>query len=105
MDQYEPAYADAHQRRAAEVSAGVDGRRRAEWIAANGPCALCGSEEGLTIDHINPDLKAATLKGKNRNGTHRGTGGIWSWPKARRDPELAKNRVLCGRCHRIKLGW
>lgn len=80
----------------------MDGRRRAEWIAANGPCALCGSEEGLTIDHINPDLKAATLKGKNRNGTHRGTGGIWSWPKARRDPELAKSRVLCGRCHRIK---
>src|SRR4051794_1354101 len=77
-------------------------RRRAEWIAANGPCALCGSDNDLTIDHINPGLKHKSLKGKNKNGTRQGTGGIWSWSKARRDIELAKSRVLCSECHTTK---
>lgn len=61
-------------------------KRRADWIAANGPCVWCGSTEALEVDHIDPTVKV----------TH----NVWSWSRERREAELAKCRVLCGECHR-----
>jgi hypothetical protein len=63
-------------------------RRRAEWLAANGPCVQCGSADQLEVDHIDRGEKLS----------HR----IWSWTPARRDAELAKCQVLCAECHREK---
>lgn len=63
-------------------------RRRAEWIAANGPCKKCGSSERLEVDHIDPAQKI----------TH----AVWSWSKVRREAELAKCQVLCYTCHKAK---
>jgi hypothetical protein len=63
-------------------------RRRAEWIADNGPCIDCLSREGLEVDHADASTKV----------THR----IWSWSKARRDAELAKCVVRCNSCHKKK---
>jgi 5-methylcytosine-specific restriction endonuclease McrA len=59
-------------------------RRRAAFFADKG-CTLCGSTEGLEIDHVDPTAKV----------NHK----IWSWSAARREAELAKCRVLCRRCH------
>jgi 5-methylcytosine-specific restriction endonuclease McrA len=60
-------------------------RRREEWFDENGPCAQCGSDEALQIDHIDREKKV----------DHR----VWSWSKERREAELAKCQVLCGECH------
>lgn len=62
--------------------------RRAAWIAANGPCAACGSDDRLEVDHIDPAQKV----------THR----VWSWAPERLAAELAKCQVLCRECHRKK---
>jgi hypothetical protein len=62
--------------------------RRVGWLAENGPCALCGSRRNLEVDHVDPEKKVS----------HR----VWSWSKERRDAELAKCQVLCGRCHKKK---
>ena len=32
-------------------------RPREAWIAANGPCARCGSQRDLQVDHIDPKKK------------------------------------------------
>ena len=71
-------------------------RRRTEWIAANGPCAKCGSTQDLEIDHVDPKSKSQHLR-KHRTGT-----SVWSWTAARRAAELAKCQVLCGACHKVK---
>ena len=63
-------------------------RRRAEWIIAHGPCAICGSWEDLEVDHVDPTTKLS----------HR----VWSWAKERREAELAKCQVLCGTHHQEK---
>jgi 5-methylcytosine-specific restriction endonuclease McrA len=63
-------------------------RRRMEWIEANGPCVKCGSTVDLEMDHIDPATKEHHA--------------IWSWAKERREAELAKCQVLCGRCHEDK---
>lgn len=65
-------------------------KRRKSWFAANGPCVLCGSSRELQADHIDPAQKVS----------HR----VWSWKLARREAELAKCQVLCGKCHRKKTG-
>jgi hypothetical protein len=65
-------------------------RRRDAWIAANGPCALCGSETNLEVDHTDPAAKAIPVS------------GLWSLAPARAAAELAKCRVLCERCHAAK---
>lgn len=60
--------------------------RRQQWLAENGPCALCGSAKRLEVDHIDPELKVS----------HR----VWSWAEERRIAELDKCRVLCHECHK-----
>jgi 5-methylcytosine-specific restriction endonuclease McrA len=62
--------------------------RKDAWFSANGPCKRCGSRKDLELDHLNPAKKVS----------HR----VWSWSKARREVELAKCQVLCGRCHKAK---
>jgi hypothetical protein len=67
-------------------------RRRSEWIAANGPCAQCGSPDRLEADHRDRESKRFTAS------------AIWSM--SRRNPnrvaELAKLQVLCFSCHKAK---
>lgn len=63
-------------------------KRRVQWLEENGPCVLCGSDEDMQIDHIDPDQKV----------DHK----IWSWSKARREAELAKCQILCYSCHKKK---
>lgn len=63
-------------------------RRRQEWLDENGPCILCGGDNELQVDHIDPNTKIS----------HR----VWSWSDERRNTELAKCRVLCSRCHKEK---
>jgi hypothetical protein len=63
-------------------------KRRTDWLSANGPCVDCGSWEKLEVDHENPTLKV----------THR----IWSWTRSRREVELAKCKIRCKACHKIK---
>jgi 5-methylcytosine-specific restriction endonuclease McrA len=58
------------------------------WVDENGPCAQCGSDEGVQVDHMDPDKKVS----------HR----IWSWREERRLEELAKCQVLCRPCHNEK---
>ena len=64
--------------------------RRLRWIRQHGPCAWCGSDERLEIDHVNPWSKAMP--------THT----IWTRRDAVRLPELAKCQVLCQVCRREK---
>jgi hypothetical protein len=47
----------------------------------------------MEIDHIDPATKDPLLK--------RGT-SLFSWSQERRDVELAKCQVLCGKCHMQK---
>lgn len=63
-------------------------RRRAGWIAVNGPCTDCGSWADLQIDHVDASTKVS----------HR----IWSWAEHRRTAELAKCVARCNPCHRKK---
>ena len=63
-------------------------KRREQWLAANGPCAWCGSADDLEVDHIDPSQKV----------THR----IWTYSDERRAAELAKCQVLCKRCNQFK---
>lgn len=63
-------------------------RRRADWMAANGPCRQCGSWDRLEVDHIDPAQKV----------TH----AVWSWSDERRAVELAKCQPLCHECHKAK---
>ncbi len=63
-------------------------QRRIDWLRDNGPCVLCGSTEDLEVDHLDPALKV----------DHK----VWSWSAERRRVELAKCRVLCAECHKIK---
>lgn len=62
-------------------------KRRDEWINENGPCKICGSNEDLEIDHINPNDKEINIS------------RIWSRKKEIRDKELSKCQVLCSDCH------
>ena len=59
--------------------------RRAEWLAAHGPCVRCGSSVDLEVHHLDPTKKLS----------HR----VWSWAALRREAELAGCVVLCGVCH------
>ena len=65
-------------------------RRRESWVAANGPCAKCGSGEALEVDHVDPSTKLCN------------PGAIWSRRAEFRELELAKCQVLCKRCHKVK---
>lgn len=69
--------------------------RRDKWLAENGPCKHCGSNERLEVDHIDPKTKV-----------HH---SVWTWGDERRTKELAKCQVLCFLCHRLKTnaerGW
>jgi 5-methylcytosine-specific restriction endonuclease McrA len=60
-------------------------KRRWAWLSVQGPCAECGSEEDLQLDHVDPAAKVS----------HR----VWSWTEERRLAELAKCQVLCLPCH------
>lgn len=73
-------------------------RRRAEWIALNGPCRRCLSWDNPTIDHIDKTTKDPELLA-SRGGN---TKDIWGWNEHRRAVELAKCQVLCTHCHRLK---
>lgn len=63
-------------------------KRRAAWLAANGPCVRCGATERLEIHHKDPAAKSS----------HR----VWSWNIVRRNAELAKCEVLCRPCHQVE---
>lgn len=60
-------------------------KRRENWIEKNGPCKKCGSNEDLEVDHINKENKFDYR--------------VWSWSLERRQEELKKCQVLCGKCH------
>lgn len=62
--------------------------RRQKWLTENGPCANCGSDVKLEIDHRNPQEKIAHA--------------VWSWSEPRRLAELSKCQVLCADCHKQK---
>lgn len=64
--------------------------RRTEWIKANGPCQVCGSDQDLEVDHIDPATKSMH------------PARIWSRRQEIRDEELAKCQVLCESCHMAK---
>lgn len=51
-------------------------------------CAICGAENDLQLDHIDPDTKK----------DHR----IWSWSQSRIREELMKCQILCLPCHQLK---
>lgn len=63
-------------------------KRRAKWLADNGPCARCGSAERLEVDHIDPKSKV----------DHK----VWTWSTSRMLKELSKCQVLCYVCHKAK---
>lgn len=67
-------------------------RRRAAWIAANGPCAQCGSSDRLEVDHRDPTEKEIP------------TSALWGMSprNPKRIAELAKCQVLCHGCHKQK---
>src|SRR6476620_8738222 len=67
-------------------------RRRAAWIAANGPCAQCGSTDRLEVDHRNPAEKEIPTR------------ALWGMSprNPKRIAELAKCQVLCHDCHKQK---
>jgi 5-methylcytosine-specific restriction endonuclease McrA len=65
-------------------------RRRDAWLAEHGPCAHCGSDKDLQVDHIDPDQKLLN------------PAGVWSLSAEKREAELAKCQVLCESCHKIK---
>lgn len=67
-------------------------RRRNEWIADHGPCAICGSWDQPEVDHIDRSTKVLT------------PAKIWSLSpeNPKRIAELAKCQVLCHDCHQEK---
>lgn len=66
-------------------------KRRADWMAANGPCRHCGSWEELELDHIDPSTKNPVLRSPSN--------AIWRWGDEKRNEELAKCQPLCASCH------
>lgn len=60
-------------------------KRRARYLAGR-DCEWCHATEDLQIHHRDPNTKKDHA--------------IWSWKPERREAELAKCMVLCGRCHR-----
>jgi 5-methylcytosine-specific restriction endonuclease McrA len=70
-------------------------KRRQQWFDQKGPCAVCGSEQELEVDHIDPATKDPKLK--DAMGL-----GFWSWSKLRLEKELEKCQVLCKACHLAK---
>jgi 5-methylcytosine-specific restriction endonuclease McrA len=67
-------------------------KRRQDWIAQNGPCAVCGSDDRLEVDHVHPEEKEIQVR------------ALWSMSpqNPRRIAELAKCQVLCYVCHKEK---
>jgi len=53
-------------------------------------CAVCGSEEDLEVDHIDPSTKTFNL------------GKAWGKPWDVILVELKKCQLLCKQCHRLK---
>ena len=66
--------------------------RRKAWIDANGPCKVCGSDENLEVDHINPSEKSMD------------PAPLWSMSDNNpvKLAELSKCQVLCKSCHMKK---
>jgi hypothetical protein len=67
-------------------------RHREEWIAANGPCAKCGSDDRLVAAY--KDLASATRMAST----------IWAQSAAVRAVELAKCHAICGQCYLAQQG-
>jgi hypothetical protein len=59
-------------------------KRRAAWLAQNGPCKQCGSDKDLRVVNIDWANKFAK--------------GVWGWKEDRRLEELKKASVLCQTC-------
>lgn len=62
-------------------------KRRADFFMGKS-CVICGSVDGLQLDHINRFEKTS----------HR----IWSWAESKRLAEISKCQVLCTECHKVK---
>jgi len=67
-------------------------KRRNQWIEDHGPCAKCGSKEGLEVDHVDPFTKLVLHNRRLRRD-------IFELNKSLREAELAKCQVLCHNCH------
>lgn len=67
-------------------------RRRAAAVALLGSrCGMCGSTDGLEIDHRDPTTKSFDI-----------AKGLAGFAQNRIDAELAKCWLLCASCHRKK---
>lgn len=64
-------------------------KRRQDWIDEHGPCAKCGSNDRLEVDHVDFSQKSMNVS------------AVWGMsPKnPKRIAELAKCQVLCHPCH------
>jgi len=62
-------------------------KARQEWLLKNGPCKMCGSKNGLQVDHRRPQDKKYDP---------------FLLPVVARRKELRKCQVICARCHRQK---
>jgi len=60
-------------------------QKQKDAFYSNKSCQVCGSDERLEIDHIDPEKKIDN--------------NIWNWAIERRLEELSKCRVLCHDCH------
>ncbi len=69
-------------------------KRRTQYILENGPCANCGSNENLQIDHIVARI--------NTNKQTVKSSAIWGLSEKKRKKELKKCQILCRSCHQKK---
>lgn len=76
-------YSDPEKRRS--YHAEFIRKRKEKWFAENGPCALCGSDENLEVDHIDPAVKSFSVH--------------WGMRADLLAIELSKCRALCEKCH------
>jgi hypothetical protein len=67
-------------------------RRRWTWILEHGPCNWCGSTNNLQVSYRNPAKKLVKVA------------SIWSRSDESRAQLLEHCEVLCGECHRRKIG-
>ena len=53
--------------------------RRQMWLEENGPCARCGANENLEVDHIDPLTKVSH--------------NVWTWAEEKRLKEAILRKI------------